>query len=282
MINKQIELGVINRLRIDRFAAPGCYLMAEDGSDVLLPNQYINDDMQLDDVLEVFIYTDSEDRLVATTQRPYALRDEFGFFEVLDVTAFGAFVDWGLPKDLFVPKNRQRTPMKVGEKRFLRVVKDARSERLVGVEKISKYLQQPKKLRTNDPATFLIIAQTPMGYKCIVNNRFEGMLYANEIFEPIAIGDTKQGYIKQLRNDGQVDGSLQLVGAKRTSDDREKIIAQLKSNGGMLPYNYKSDPESIKAAFQMSRKAFKRTLTELIEKNLIRVDETGIYLIKGA
>ena len=121
MADATITLGKLNTLRIDRFAVPGCYLMAEDESDVLLPNQYVTDDMVLDQELEVFIYTDSEDRLVATTQRPVAMCDEFGFFTVVDVTKFGAFVDWGLPKDLFVPKNRQKTPMKVGEKRFLRV-----------------------------------------------------------------------------------------------------------------------------------------------------------------
>lgn len=276
MADAHITLGYINTLRLDRFTAPGCYLMAEDGEDVLLPNQYVTDEMQLDDELEVFIYTDSEDRLVATTQKPLAMRDEFGFFEVVDVSPFGAFVNWGLPKDLFVPKNRQKNPMKVGEKRFLRVVKDDRSERLVGVEKISKYLDKPPQLFPNDTVSLLVIAKTPLGYKVIANNSFEAMLYHDEIFEPIALGDVKEGYIKQVRNDSSVDCTLQPIGKKRTQSDAQKVLELLDSKRGILPYNYKSDPDTIKEVFGMSRKAFKRTLTELIDAGTIEVNETGM------
>jgi len=133
MINEKIELGKINTLRIDRFTEPGIYLMAQDEEDLLLPGQYVTDDMTVDQEIDVFVYTDSEDRLVATTETPKAMLDEFGFFEVVDVAEFGAFVNWGLPKDLFIPKNRQKTPFRVGDKRILRVVKDEQSERLLGV-----------------------------------------------------------------------------------------------------------------------------------------------------
>ncbi len=277
MIAPHIELGRINTLRLDRFTAPGCYLMAEDEHDVLLPNQYVTDEMQLDDALDVFIYTDSEDRLVATTQKPLALRDEFGFFEVVDVTAIGAFVDWGLPKDLFVPKNLQKNPMKVGEKRFLRIIKDPRSDRLIGIEKISKYLEKPTQLRTNEKIDLLLIAKTPLGYKVIVQNRFEGMLYSSEIFEPVNIGDTKTGYVKQLRKDGLLDCALQPVGKKRVENDADKLLSILDASKGILPYNYKSDPDTIMRVFNMSRKAFKRTLTQLSDAGVIEVRENGIF-----
>ena len=275
-----IELGRINTLRLDRFAAPGAYLMAADEHDVLLPNQYVTDAMQLDDLLDVFIYTDSEDRLVATTDRPVALRDEFGFFTVVDVAKFGAFVDWGLPKDLLVPKNRQKTSFKVGEKRFLRIVKDEQSERLVGVERISQYLSHsPRGYHPNKAVKLLLVAQTPMGYKVIVDDTFEGLLYDNEIFETLGIGDERTGYVKTVRSDGHFDISLQPVGKTARADgDQAKVLTPLKAAGGMLPYNSKSDPDLITRTFGLSKKAFKRTLVQLQESGTIEVKETGIYL----
>ncbi len=277
MIDSTLTLGTLNRLRLDHFAAPGAYLMAEDSSDVLLPNQYVTDDMMLDQELEVFIYTDSEDRLVATTQRPLAMRDHFGFFEVIDVTDFGAFVDWGLPKDLFVPKNRQKRPMRVGDKRFLRVVEDPQTQRLIGIEKISSYLERAPHMYPNTPVALLVIAQTPLGFKVIIEDRYEGMLYSNEIFAPIEIGLKTTGYIKQVRADGLVDVLLQPMGAKRTATDAQKVLDLLDTHRGILPYNYKTDPDTISEVFGMSRKAFKRVLTELIKEGKIAVGESGIH-----
>ncbi len=277
MINESIILGEINTLRIDRFVVPGLFLMAEDESDLLLPNQYVTDEMELDQELEVFVYTDSEDRLVATTHKPVAMRDEFGFFEVVDTASFGAFVDWGLPKDLLVPKNRQKTPMKVGEKRFLRVIKDDRSERLIGVEKISQYLQKPPMINSNTPISLLVIAKTPLGFKVIVDNLYEGLLYKDEVFQTLNIGDFVNGYIKMVRKDGTIDVSLQKIGGARKGGDADKIMALLGEKRGILPYNYKSDPETIKDIFGLSRKAFKRSLTNLIEAGKIEVNEKGIF-----
>ena len=278
-----LDFGRINRLRLDRFAVPGAYLSAGDGSDVLLPNQYVTDDMQIDDVLDVFVYTDSEDRPVATTDRPTALRDEFGFFEVVDVAKFGAFVDWGLPKDLLVPKNRQKTPFKVGEKRFLRVVKDEQSDRLVGVERISKYLSHsPRGYHPNQEVKLLFIAQTPLGFKVIVDDTYEGVVYANEVFEPVAAGDERTGYVKQVRADGNFDVSLQPVGkAAREGSDKAKVMAPLEAAGGALPYNSKSDADLITKTFGLSKKAFKRALVQLQESGEIEVKETGIFLKKA-
>lgn len=277
-MNKQIELGRINTLRIDRFAVPGCFLMAEDGEDVLLPNQYVTDEMVIDQEIDVFVYTDSEDRLVATTAKPKAMLDEFGFFEVVDVARFGAFVDWGLPKDLLVPKNRQKTPFKVGEKRFLRVVEDTQSERLIGVEKISQYLSHsPKGYHRNTPVKLLVIAKTPLGFKVIVDDRYEGVIFENEIFESVNVGDTKQGYVKNVRKDGNFDVSLQPIGAQKKDAASEKVLSLLEEHKGILPYNYKSDAELIKNIFGLSKKNFKRALTRLQDEGKVEVKDTGIY-----
>jgi predicted RNA-binding protein (virulence factor B family) len=281
-LSPTLDFGRMNTLRLDRFAVPGAYLMAEDGSDVLLPNQYVTDDMAIDDRIEVFVYTDSEDRPVATTERPLAMRDEFGFFTVVDVEKFGAFVDWGLPKDLLVPKNRQKTPFKVGEKRFLRIVKDEQSDRLVGVERISKFLSHsPRGYHRNKEVKLLVIAQTPLGFKVIVDDAYEGLVYANEIFEPVAVGDERTGYVKDVRSDGHFDISLQPVGkAARAGSEKDKVLGPLEAAGGMLPYNSKSDPGLITKTFGLSKKAFKRALVQLQESGDIEVKETGIYLKK--
>ncbi len=280
MINEKIELGKINTLRIDRFTEPGIYLMAQDEEDLLLPGQYVTDNMAVDQEIDVFVYTDSEDRLVATTETPKAMLDEFGFFEVVDVAEFGAFVNWGLPKDLFIPKNRQKTPFRVGDKRILRVVKDEKSERLLGVEKIKQFLSHEVEegYYKNRPVKLLVIAKTPLGFKVIVDNKYSGMLFTNEIFEDIAVGDTKQGFIKLVRKDGNMDISLQPIGtAAKTDIGTDKVMQLLEENGGSLPYNYKSDADLINSVFGLSKKNYKRSLTTLIDAGKIEVTETGIY-----
>lgn len=280
MINEKIELGKINTLRIDRFTEPGIYLMAQNEEDLLLPGQYVTDDMAVDQEIDVFVYTDSEDRLVATTERPKAMVDEFGFFEVVDVTEFGAFVDWGLPKDLFIPKNRQKTPFRVGDKRILRVVKDEKSERLLGVEKIKQFLSHEVEAGyyKNRPVTLLVIAKTPLGFKVIVDNAYSGMLFTNEIFEKITIGDTKKGFVKLVRKDGNMDISLQPIGtAAKTDIATDTILQLLDEKNGSLPYNYKSDADLINSVFGLSKKNYKRALTTLIDAGKIEVTETGIY-----
>ena len=281
-IDKKIELGKMNRLVIDRFTPPGAYLMSEDEEDVLLPNQYLTDDMQQDDEIEVFVYTDSEDRLVATTLKPKAMRDEFALLECVDVASFGAFMDWGLMKDLLVPKNRQKTPIKVGDKRFVRIVQDKESDRLIGVEKIGIYLSDDTKdLKANQKVKALVIATTPLGFKVIIEDKFEGILYKNEVFEKLNVGDIKEAYIKKVRPDGKLDLSLQALGKAKNSSLEEKVLELLKENGGILPYNSKSDAELITQVFGMSKKNFKATLTKLKNSGVIEVKDTGIYKING-
>ena len=278
-MNEHIELGRINRLAVDRITDPGLFLKAGDDEDILLPNQYVTQEMEIGDLLDVFVYTDSEDRPVATTQVPKAMIDQFGFFEVVDTAKFGAFVDWGLPKDLFVPKTLQKTPFKIGEKRILRVRRDDQTHRLVGDEKIGKYLTHDVKgLHTNSEVDLLVVARTPLGFKVIVDHTYEGMLFHNELFETLKTGDRRTGYVKNIRKDGNLDISLQPIGAKKSDAASEKVMAKLIESNGILPYNYKSDAELIKNVFGLSKKNFKRALTQLQNDGKIAVKETGIYL----
>lgn len=279
-VDKTITLGKMNRLLIDRFTAPGAYLMSENEEDVLLPNQYVTDEMKQDDEIDVFVYTDSEDRLVATTLKPKVMRDEFALLKCVDVTDFGAFMDWGLMKDLLVPKNRQKNPIKIGDTRFIRVIQDEKSERLIGVEKIGAFLSTDTKgLHPKDRVEILVIAKTPLGFKVIVENKFEGVLYENELFEKVAVGDRRDAYIKKIRSDGKLDLSLQAIGREKNSALEEQVLSLLKANKGILPYNSKSDAELIKQVFSMSKKNFKATLTKLRTENIIDVREDGIFLL---
>ena len=278
-LSPHLELGFMNTLRVDRDTAPGIYLMAEDGNDVLLPGQYVTEDMIQDTLVEVFLYTDSEDRLVATTRKPVAMLDEFALFEVIDVAPFGAFMDWGLTKDLLVPNMFQKTPFAVGEKRFLKVVYDERTHRLVGTEKLGDFFERRvKDLATNKEAKILVIAKTPLGYKCIVNEKYEGLIYHNEIFENIELGDEKTAYVKTVRKDGNIDLTLRKPGSKKAGGSHDKVLELLKQNNGIMPYNYKSDAGLIKDVFGLSKKDFKRSLTKLQEDKKIEVKDTGIYI----
>lgn len=277
--NEHLELGVINTLRVDRHTPHGIFLESLDGKDVLLPQTYVTQSMQEDTLLDVFLYTDSEDRLVATTLKPKAILDGFALFEVVDVAPFGAFVNWGLPKDLFIPKMFQKEPFKVGDKRFLKVVYDDRTHRLVGTEKLGDFFERRVKgLAQHKEVDILIITKTPLGFKCIVQEQYEGLIYHNEIFEKITIGDQRKAFVKNIRKDGCIDLSLQQSPSKRKDASVEKVLLLLNKNGGSMPYNYKSDAELIKDVFELSKKEFKRSLTALVDSNSIEVRENGIYL----
>ncbi|MDD2698149.1 MAG: S1-like domain-containing RNA-binding protein [Arcobacteraceae bacterium] len=293
-MNEKIILGEINTLLIKRDTDHGFFLVPSrtkeeiceqsetEAYEVLLPNAYITDDMQVGDEIEVFIYTDSEDRLVATTDYPKALINEFAFVKVVDAAPFGAFVDIGLPKHLLVPNNKQKNKFHIGDKRIIRVVKDDKSERLIGIEKITSFLSSDTKhFKKNQEVKVLVISKTPLGFKVIVDNNYEGMLYTNEVFCKLFTGDTKKAYIKTIREDGKLDISLQPIGKNANKDaGSEKIVALLEKNSGFLPYNYKSDAEDITKIFNMSKKIFKSSLTVLIASNQISLDESGIKLIK--
>ena len=279
--NLAINIGEMNRLEIMRDTDYGYFLEAKDGNEVLLPNVYImEDEMPMASLIDVFVYTDSEDRPVATTKMPYAKLGEYGFFTVVDYKQYGAFVNWGLPKDLFVPLSQQKEHFTVGEKYLLRVCLDEQTGRLYATQKIGKYFNRDMKgLHKNRALDAIVLAKTPLGYKVVADNQYEGMLFTNEIFEQIRIGDRKKVYVKNVRKDFKLDLSLQPIGKQAKIDDAEGTIIQLlKEAEGELSFTYKSDAEEIKKMFGMSKKNFKRTLTVLIERKEISLLECSIKL----
>ena len=274
-------IGKINHLQVVRDTEYGLFLAAADHTEVLLPNVYVmEDEMPVGALIDVFLYTDSEDRPVATTRMPYAKLGEYGYFTVVDYKSYGAFVNWGLPKDLFVPLSQQKEYFHIGKKYILRVCLDEKTGRLYGTQKIGKYFNRNLKgCHQNRRMEMLVLAKTPLGYKVIVDNQYEGMLFANEIFEEIAVGDRKTGYVKTARKDGKLDMSLQPIGTKAKRDIAEgKVLQLLKEAEGQMPFGYKSDAEEIQKVFGLSKKGFKRALTHLIEAGEIILDEKGIRL----
>lgn len=274
-IDEKIKQGVVNTLRVNRVSEPGIYLISGDETEVLLPNAYVKKEMAIDSLLDVFIYTDSEDRLVATTLKPYLYLNEFANLKIVDSAKFGYFVDIGLPKDLLVPKNRQKGTYNIGSYKVLQMQFDERTSRLIASE---KYIleEEPKNLKQGDEVEIILYSKTPLGFKVIVNNLFDGMIFHSEIFENLKIGDKKRAYIKNLREDKKLDISLQKIGEKV---DSNKVLEILKANGGVLNFTYKSDAEDIKNIFAMSKKAFKATLTKLIDEKKINLENDRICLI---
>ena len=274
-IDDKIKQGVVNTLKVNRVSEPGIYLISGDETEVLLPNAYVKKDMAIDSLLDVFIYTDSEDRLVATTLKPSLYLNEFANLKIVDSAKFGYFVDIGLPKDLLVPKNRQKGTYNIGSYKVLQMQFDERTSRLIASE---KYIleEEPKNLKQGDEVEIILYSKTPLGFKVIVNNSYEGMIFHSEIFENLKIGDKKRAYIKNLREDKKLDISLQKIGEKV---DSNKVLEILKANGGVLNFTYKSDAEDIKNMFAMSKKAFKATLTKLIDEKKINLENDRICLI---
>lgn len=273
-MNEKIEVGKINTLKVNRVSQPGLYLISGDEEEILLPNTYVNSTMQIGNLMEVFVYTDSEDRLVATTLKPYLYLKEFAYLKVVDIAKFGAFVDIGLAKDILVPKNRQKSSFSIGGKKVLQLQLDELSNRLIASEKFELEVFSGE-LKINDEVNIIIYSKTPLGYKVIVNNSFEGMIYHNEIFENLKVGDRKIAYIKNIRDDKKVDIRLQKIGQKSYEN---KVYDILVENGGELGFNYKSNAQDIKNIFGMSKKSFKASLTKLLKEDKIILIEDGMKL----
>jgi predicted RNA-binding protein (virulence factor B family) len=279
-LSETLEIGRINTLEVYKRSEYGLFLLAADGEEVLLPNAYVTPGMQVGDRIEVFCYHDSEDRPVATTERPTAMLDEYGIFEVVDYRPYGAFVDWGLPKDLFVPLSQQKEYFRIGEKKLLRVCRDERTGRLYATQKLGKYfVREMKGLKPGLEVELMILAKTPLGYKAIVDGKYEGMLFANEVFEPLEIGEKRRGYIVKVRPDHKLDLSLRPPGREAKLQEAQlKILDVLREASGSIPMNYKSRPEEIQKRFGLSRKLYKQGLNALLRQNIIEISEEGIIL----
>ena len=287
------ELGTISSLLINRFSPHGAYLALQEGGEVLLPQSYLTGSEREGDEVEVFIYTDSEDRPVAVTDRPNALVDEFAVMEVKEVTSFGAFVDWGLQKDLFVPKNemgKERSEerrvgnemgkdMRVGSKHLIRVCRDYRTNRLVGVAKYKDFiLDDTRGFEVGQEVEALVFERTELGYKVLIENNFEGIVYLNETFEEVKLGDKKRAFIKNIRDDGKMDLQFSPIGRQKYEEGAEKILALLKDKK-FLPLHDKSSPEEIKQLLGMSKKNFKQSVGQLYKLRKIKLLHNGIALV---
>ncbi|GAB6073541.1 CvfB family protein [Nautilia lithotrophica] len=276
MIEEYLKLGSLNKLKISKKTPQGLYLSVLDGDSVLLPNRYVSDDMNIGDEIEVFIYNDSEDRYVATTDKPKYEYGEFGVFRIVDVTKFGVFVEWGMPKDLFMPLGNMKKKLRKDDSVIGKIVYDEKTDRLLLDSKLSRHIKKAKNYDVNDEVKIIVIAKTPLGYKCIVDNMYEGMLFDNEIFEDVRVGQKKKAFVKNVREDGKLDLSLQKIGSR--DDVKDKVYKTLKEWGEMK-ITTKSDPEEIKKYFKVSKKAFKSAVNELIKEDKI-IQENGKIRIK--
>ncbi len=272
------ELGLISKLYINRFTDFGAYLALSDGGEVLLPKGYLTGKEKEGEVLEVFVYTDSEDRPVAVTDQPKALLDEFAVLECKEVTKFGAFMDWGLLKDLFVPNAEMAKPMTPGQKYLIRVCVDYRSDRLIGVSKYREFMYPaPKDYEPGNACEGLIFEKTDLGYKVLLEDRYEGLIYANEVFQPLEIGERRKLWVKKRRDDGKLDLQVLPAGRVKYDEGSEKIL-QLLEEKSFLPLHDKSDPEEIKRVLGMSKKHFKQCIGQLYKAREIEIREDGISL----
>ncbi len=278
IVNEYLELGKINTLQATRRSEYGMVFSSSEKKEVLLPNRYVDEDMKVGDIVDLFLYHDSEDRIVATTQRPFAMLGEFAVMEVVDTAAYGAFVYWGIPKDLLVPKALQREPLKRGDRHLIYVDYDERTHRLVGVQKVeSRFDRRSKRLKRNEEVDILPYKKTELGYKVVVNGRYEGLVFHSELFGELTIGETAIGYVKNVRDDGKVDILTRPIGKKSDEIAARKIIEYLKEHKEGMPLNYKSDPSRIEALLGLSRKNFKRALTLLVERGKIEVKQNGTF-----
>lgn len=276
-------IGQFAELKVAKIVDFGVYLQGEDESLILLPTRYVPLKTQLDDTIKVFIYRDSENRIIATTLIPYATVGEFAYLKVKTVNNLGAFLDWGIAKDLFVPFSEQRDNMQVDYSYLIFVYLDNASERIVGTAKIENVLRDVETTyEEGDEVEILITRRNDMGYQVLIGNDSLGMLYQNEIFEPVRSGDIRKAYIKKIRPDGKIDVSLQRQGyVNEIPQAGEQLLALLKKEDGFLPVNDKSSPEDIYSLLKMSKKNFKKTVGLLYKQKLITIEDSGIFLVKG-
>jgi uncharacterized protein len=275
-----MNIGNWNTLRVVSDTKFGLYLVDEDGNDVLLPNKYSPREAQIGDEMEVFIYRDSEQRLVATTLQPLILRDTFAFLKVKQVGTVGAFLDWGLEKDLLVPYKEQDPRMEAGRRYLVYLYLDTASDRLVATNRIRRHVSNTNlEVAVGDEVSLLIWEETEIGYRAIVNNRHHGMLYRTDLYEPLRIGERMSGFVRAIREDNKLDLSLQPLGLENLEAGAEKLLALLKEKGGKLPFGDKSDPEEIQRTLKMSKKTFKRAAGMLLKKGLVKVTESEVTLV---
>ena len=274
----KLTLGTVNRLSVVRRADQGLYLSGGP-EDILLPNRYVPEGVQVGDELDVFVYLDQEERLVATTERPLAQVGDFAWLRVSWINQFGAFLDWGLMKDLFVPFREQKMKMQKDRSYLVHIHLDPETYRIVGSAKVERYLSTDyPPYHGGDEVSILVWQKTDLGFKAIVDNRFSGLLYDEEIFRSLHSGDRLTAYVKQVRPDGKIDLSLQRKGQKAVRDFRDILLSHLQNNGGYTHLGDHSPAEEIYAIFGVSKKVFKKAIGDLYKRHLITLQPDGLHL----
>lgn len=275
-----INVGAYNELEVVKQLDFGIYLKDGD-TEILMPTKWVPQDTKIGDRLNVFVFRDSDDRLIATTVEPYATANTFAFLEAKQVNQVGAFLDWGMDKDLLVPFREQSQRLESGRSYVVFVYVDEETNRLTASTKLNRYIENTNiELRDGDVVDLLIYSETDLGFNAIINNRYSGLIYKNEIYEAIRVGDKIKGYVKHVREDNKIDLSLQKSGFELVDDVKWRILNMMKQNEGFLALTDNSSPEEIKAKFQISKKAFKKAVGALYRERLVKITDKGIELLK--
>lgn len=277
----KIELGRMNRLTVVKAVDFGLYLDGGREGEILLPSRYVPENTQIGDEIDVFLYLDSEERLIATTEHPKAMVGDFAYLQVAWVNNFGAFLDWGLMKDLFVPFREQKMKMLKGQSYIVHLHIDEESYRIMASAKVERYLSKDMPpYKEGDEVDVLVWQKTDLGFKVIVDNRFGGLLYDSEVFRSLHTGGRTKAYIKQVRPDGKLDLTLNLHGKAAVDDFSEVLLEHLHKNGGKTSLGDKSPAEEIYAMFGVSKKVFKKAVGDLYKRRLIEIVPDGLRLVK--
>jgi len=276
----KIKLGDYNELEVVKFVDFGLYLDGGEEGEILLPLRYIPENVKEKDILRVFIYLDNEERLVATTLEPYIKIGEFASLKVAWVNRFGAFLDWGLMKDLFVPFREQKIKMQQGKEYFVHCYIDEESYRIVASAKVEHFLsKEVPNYQDGDSVNIVVWQKTDIGFKAVIENKYSGLIYADEVFQPIHSGMKMKAYVKHVREDGKIDLELQRGGFKKVDDFSESLLHYIKDHNGFTKINDKTDAEEIYSEFGVSKKTFKKAVGDLYKKKLIVLCKDGIHLV---
>ena len=281
MLNMRI--GEIQTLEVARISDFGLYLTDGEGVEVLLPNRFVKLDMKVGDSVEVFVYHDSDDRPVATTEKPLIKAGEVAALKVVDKNLHGAFLDWGLfGKHLFLPNRNQQGGVVAGQKTVVYMYIDERTGRCVATNKIKPFVynEDPLTVKVGDEVNVLVAFATPIGYRVVINNRHWGMIYKNQLFRPIRVGDKTKGWVRKITEDMRIDVSLQQTGLAEVETSVVKLEQMLKEHGGVLGVNDRSEPQEVARLTGMSKKVFKRALGMLLKQGKVRQTDHGIETIK--
>ena len=272
-------IGSYNTLRVAKQVDFGLYL-TDGHEEILLPRRYEPSGVLVDDDIEVFVYTDSEDRPIATTEKPFAIVGQFAYLKVKEITPIGAFLDWGIAKDLFVPLSEQSLRMREGERYVVYLYLDGKTNRVVGTSKWNKFLKKDTPpFKEGDQVDLMVAERTDLGFNAIIDREYLGLLYKTEIFGPLNVGDEMKGYIKKMREDGKIDLILQPGGYGHVEDAKDLIYQYLKLNKGYLAIGDKSSPEDIYDRLKISKKAFKKAIGGLYKDRLIDISDHAIVLL---